>query len=197
MPDTALQLLITDPRQSVLMRSGASRFTPFMPFGYSPEQCRPVGYGGLHLEPEGVFLLGNGYRGYSPTLLRFTRPDDWSPFGAGGTNAYAYCGGEPISSTDTDGHLSRSYILKWLRTFMGSSLPDLRAPLHRVPRLRAQSLPDLRATLLPSASTSVKSNARSMRYASNSSLSKDSDDSYPVHYIQGRRIVGTKREVFV
>ncbi|WP_318781397.1 RHS repeat-associated core domain-containing protein [Pseudomonas sp. Marseille-Q5115] len=116
MPDTALQLLATDPRQSVLMRLGTSRSASFMPFGYSPEQGWPVGYGALHLEPEGVFLLGNGYRGYSPTLLRFTRPDDWSPFGAGGTNAYAYCRGEPMNHDDPRGESAR--LLFWIAKYM-------------------------------------------------------------------------------
>lgn len=116
MPDTPLQLLATDPRQSVLMRLGASKSAPFMPFGYSPEQCRPVGYGGLHLEPEGVFLLGNGYRGYSPTLLRFIRPDDWSPFGAGGLSCYAYCMGDPMNSHDPKGHSPIGWITKLFRS---------------------------------------------------------------------------------
>ncbi|WP_210426004.1 RHS repeat-associated core domain-containing protein [Chromobacterium violaceum] len=50
--------------------------------------------------------LGNGYRAYSPALLRFHRPDSLSPFGAGGVNGYVYCGEDPVNRTDPSGHLS-------------------------------------------------------------------------------------------
>lgn len=66
-----------------------------------------VAYTGEHLDPASdVYHLGNGYRTYSPALARFTCPDDWSPFGAGGLNAYAYCAGDPINRSDPSGHLS-------------------------------------------------------------------------------------------
>ncbi|AUH51786.1 hypothetical protein CXB49_13630 [Chromobacterium sp. ATCC 53434] len=50
--------------------------------------------------------LGNGYRAYSPALMRFHCPDDLSPFGAGGVNPYAYCAGDPVNRADPSGHLS-------------------------------------------------------------------------------------------
>lgn len=103
MPDTALQLLITDPRQSVLMHLGGGACVAFTPFGYAPPTYRAVGYGGFHAEADGLFLLGNGYRAYRPSLLRFTRPDAFSPFKAGGVNCYAYCAGDPVNRYDPGG----------------------------------------------------------------------------------------------
>jgi len=50
------------------------------------------------------FMLGQGYRSYSPTLMRFRSADSCSPFERGGINAYAYCTGDPVNRTDPDGH---------------------------------------------------------------------------------------------
>lgn len=52
----------------------------------------------------GYYPLGNGYRMYSPVLMRFLSPDSLSPFGAGGMNAYVYCGGDPRNRHDSNGH---------------------------------------------------------------------------------------------
>lgn len=49
------------------------------------------------------YFLGNGHRVYSPVLMRFNSPDTLSPFGSGGINAYAYCGGDPVNFSDPDG----------------------------------------------------------------------------------------------
>lgn len=50
------------------------------------------------------YMLGQGYRIYCPTLMRFRSEDNCSPFGRGGVNAYAYCTGDPVNRTDPDGH---------------------------------------------------------------------------------------------
>ncbi|WP_277973541.1 RHS repeat-associated core domain-containing protein, partial [Pantoea agglomerans] len=63
--------------------------------GFNGEQADPV---------SGTYHLGNGYRAYSPVLMRFTCPDSLSPFGAGGINPYAYCAGDPVNFTDPSGH---------------------------------------------------------------------------------------------
>lgn len=52
------------------------------------------------------YPLGNGYRWYMPALMRFNAPDDFSPFGLGGGNAYAYCVGDAINHIDPTGHFA-------------------------------------------------------------------------------------------
>lgn len=64
-----------------------------------------LGYTGGYQEPvTGGYPLGHGYRFYLPALMRFHAPDDASPFGDGGINAYVYCGADPINRTDPSGH---------------------------------------------------------------------------------------------
>ncbi|XDR22419.1 RHS repeat-associated core domain-containing protein [Pseudomonas putida] len=54
----------------------------------------------------GCYHLGNGYRAYNPVLMRFHAQDSHSPFGKGGLNAYAYCGGDPVNRHDPTGKVS-------------------------------------------------------------------------------------------
>jgi RHS repeat-associated protein len=64
-----------------------------------------LGFNGEICEAQsGRYLLGNGYRAFNPVLMRFHSPDDLSPFGEGGVNGYAYCGGNPVGNIDPDGH---------------------------------------------------------------------------------------------
>ncbi|MVV50454.1 RHS repeat-associated core domain-containing protein [Pseudomonas sp. PB120] len=108
--DTAL--LATDQQRSVLhvFKSNVSQ----QPITYSPYGHRRnesgltslLGFNGERPEPvTGRYLLGNGYRAFSPVLMRFNSPDSWSPFGRGGLNAYAYCQGNPVLRTDPTGHV--------------------------------------------------------------------------------------------
>lgn len=63
-----------------------------------------MGYNGqLHEGTFGWQALGNGHRFYSPALMRFHRPDEWSPFERGGINAYAYAALDPINHADPSG----------------------------------------------------------------------------------------------
>ncbi|MFG0925681.1 MULTISPECIES: RHS repeat-associated core domain-containing protein [Pseudomonas] len=57
-----------------------------------------------------LYLLGNGHRAYSPYLMRFYSPDNLSPFGKGGRNAYAYCEGDPTNNLDPSGQMLRGIL---------------------------------------------------------------------------------------
>ncbi|MFJ4443159.1 RHS repeat-associated core domain-containing protein [Pseudomonas sp. NPDC089422] len=80
----------------------------YCPFGHHQHQVSKLFMIGFNGEREdshsGTYLLGNGYRAYSPALRRFFAPDSWSPFGKGGVNAYGYCAGDSINNVDPDGH---------------------------------------------------------------------------------------------
>ncbi|MGE8656318.1 MAG: RHS repeat domain-containing protein [Achromobacter sp.] len=108
--DAKTLLLATDVKSSVVAveSEDASSVLGYTPYGYraADAQGALLGYNGELLDGEVGYHLGNGYRVYSPTLMRFTSPDAWSPFGAGGVNAYAYCEGDPINRSDPSGHLS-------------------------------------------------------------------------------------------
>ncbi|MDR0279664.1 MAG: RHS repeat-associated core domain-containing protein [Paucimonas sp.] len=75
------------------------------------QQRSPAGRQGFNGElPDpvtGHYLLGNGYRAYSSVLMIFLQPDSWSPFGAGGLNAYQYCLGDPLNHRDPTGHAAQ------------------------------------------------------------------------------------------
>lgn len=64
-----------------------------------------LGYAGEKRDPwTECYVLGNGYRMFSPVLMRFLSPDSYSPFTRGLFNAYIYCGGDPINNVDPSGH---------------------------------------------------------------------------------------------
>ncbi|MHC8289275.1 RHS repeat domain-containing protein [Pseudomonas sp. XS1P51] len=108
----AVKLFGTDQQQSVLTIVSDTQRSDiaYSPYGYCPAEggmFSLTGFSGEQLDPlTGLYLLGNGYRAYSPTLMRFLSPDSLSPFGAGGLNPYAYCLGDPINRVDPTGHVS-------------------------------------------------------------------------------------------
>lgn len=80
------------------------------PLGYTPfgsashfSQANLAFHGQLMEARSQLYLLGNGYRLYMPTLMRFAQYDYFSPFEKGGFNAYAFCGADPINRKDPDG----------------------------------------------------------------------------------------------
>ena len=111
-------LLAADNKNSILaeVAGGKPNSIAYSAYGQQSAQqdvATKIGFNGELLEPHlGWYLLGNGYRAYNPTLMRFHSPDSWSPFGEGGLNAYMYCVGDPVNSSDPTGH-SRVGKLFW------------------------------------------------------------------------------------
>lgn len=102
-----VSLLSSDLARSALHRSRRGFQTRFSytPFGYcSSLQTGAAGFTGeIHEPGTGFYMLGNGYRAYSPALKRFYSSDSLSPFEQGGLNSYAYCSADPINCTDPTG----------------------------------------------------------------------------------------------
>ena len=116
-PENKNELFGTDQQQSVMAKvsdSGLEK-AAYSPYGHHVMQGRVFslpGFNGEHLDPlTGLYMLGNGYRAYSPELMRFQVPDSLSPFGVGGLNPYAYCLGDPVNRVDPTGHWSWQSIL--------------------------------------------------------------------------------------
>ncbi|WP_408005631.1 RHS repeat-associated core domain-containing protein [Pseudomonas carassii] len=108
----ACLLMATDSQRSVFygaLGANSSRRC-YAPYGFDPipDTGIPLSRftGAFRERHTGLYLLGNGTRGYSPALMRFLSVDSWSPFGEGGLNAYAYCSGDPVNRVDPTGHLS-------------------------------------------------------------------------------------------
>lgn len=109
-------LLATDSKHSIFaeLAGGRANSVAYSAYGHRfalHAVMTGVGFNGeIHEGKTGWYFLGNGYRAYNPRLMRFHTPDSWSPFGAGGLNAYMYCGGEPVMGSDSSGHFNPS---KW------------------------------------------------------------------------------------
>jgi RHS repeat-associated protein len=102
------RLLITDRQRSVIGLLPCHGYRPrYDSFGFLENGAGSrLRFNGQLEEPQSrSYLLGNGYRAYSPWLKRFSSPDIFSPFGTGGLNAYAYCAGDPINASDPSGHV--------------------------------------------------------------------------------------------
>ncbi|MFD2645169.1 RHS repeat-associated core domain-containing protein [Pseudomonas japonica] len=111
--DSAYTLEIKDAHGSIIasydLSGNSTRFLSYTPYGERPTSHDDLswrGFNGEVLDPEmlGIYHLGQGYRVYSPWMMRFITGDSESPFGVGGANAYAYCYGDPVNYCDPSGH---------------------------------------------------------------------------------------------
>ncbi|MBV4520144.1 RHS repeat-associated core domain-containing protein [Pseudomonas sp. SWRI74] len=108
-------LLVTDVNRSVLNEVHDAQHVPFgyMPYGYRHPVVGMNGllaFNGERLNAMGHYLLGNGRRAFNPMLMCFNSPDQLSPFGRGGVNAFAYCKGDPINFNDPSGQFFQSIL---------------------------------------------------------------------------------------
>ena len=121
-------LLAVDDKNSLLCEISAQQRQnyAYTAYGDRPNESSSsqLGYNGeLREDKWGWYLLGNGYRACNPRLMRFHSPDSLSPFGEGGLNAYAYCGGNPVMRTDPTGRMGKWVKLatgQWSETVMSS-----------------------------------------------------------------------------
>ena len=103
-------LLSSDQQNSILQHAFVTerRRFAYTAFGFDAVNhaaLSHLGFNGHTRTPViGSYLLGNGRRAYNPCLMQFTSPDNLSPFGKGGLNAYAYCLGDPINRQDPSGN---------------------------------------------------------------------------------------------
>jgi len=104
-------LFMTDFKNSVVGESSASGLAvqTYGAYGEHPDNGvleTLLGYNGEVRDPvSGWYLLGQGYRAYNPSLMRFHSPDSFSPFDGGGVNPYCYGLGDPVGYSDPTGHL--------------------------------------------------------------------------------------------
>ena len=121
--EVGITLLATDQQRSVLNVLDATGPHPlaYTAYGHRPAEnglLSLLGFNGERPDPvTGHYLLGNGYRAFNPVLMRFNSPDSWSPFGEGGLNAYAYCGGDPRNLADSTGHAPNTPVRLALAAF--------------------------------------------------------------------------------
>lgn len=106
-------LLATDDKGSALSvkKLDEEEEHTFSVYGHDPRLPSPLtvlGFNGQLFISAHAYVLGNGYRAYSPALHRFLSPDSWSPFGPAGMNAYCYCEGDPVNRVDPSGHMLKT-----------------------------------------------------------------------------------------
>ena len=130
----ASMLLGIDMQNSTIVGVNPSASTHYHPYGATPNDSPfLLGFNGEYRGcVSNTYLLGKGYRSYSPPMMRFQSPDSLSPFLQGGINAYAYCNGDPMNRSDPTGHNAiLVQNLNKIGRFIGKQLKKSVASLHR------------------------------------------------------------------
>jgi len=136
--DSGVRLLVGDDKNSVLGEISQQGIThhAYFPYGYLTDAALAnslLGYNGERREGQtGWYLLGKGYRVFNPLMMRFHSPDNLSPFGEGGLNAYMYCAGDPINHVDPTGHNLVGTLLRAVRKTTASA--DYLEDVSGIPR---------------------------------------------------------------
>ncbi|SES82248.1 RHS repeat domain-containing protein [Pseudomonas graminis] len=107
-------LLGTDAQGSLRIEAGSTvRTRRYTAHGAQASDVGDLafGYTGEQLEPLSGLCIPGGNRPYDPILMCFLAPDTDSPFGPGGINPYAWCGGDPVNRVDPDGHSWVNYAI--------------------------------------------------------------------------------------
>ena len=149
------QLFATDRQRSVLNVLDINQYRTFSytSYGHRPTEnglLSLLGFNGERPDPmSGHYLLGNGYRAFNPVLMRFNSPDNWSPFGSGGLNAYAYCMGDPMNRTDPTGHsvfeLVKKAASKFFRPILHKRSMGAFQPFENMPDVMSTIIGNLKA----------------------------------------------------
>lgn len=130
-------LLATNDSDSVLGEVDANGINRrwYTAYGHASGENPPhgrLGFNGELSEADtGWQMLGNGYRAYSPVLMRFNSPDSWSPFGEGGMNGYAYVEGNPVGRRDPTGHTPWGFFLRLATAPLSSNVKNVPKALIR------------------------------------------------------------------
>lgn len=153
---------------------GKFKHVDYLPYGFSLSTDASVNLPGFNGEQwhatAGCYVLGSGYRCYNPVLMRFNSADSWSPFGAGGCNAYCYVSNDPVNNTDPSGHMP-------LRSRRASS-PDLSKTLYSLPPLPPRSRRGSLNTMAESHGAATPLMSLSQRSSRDSLNSFGSSDSF-------------------
>jgi RHS repeat-associated protein len=155
-----------------------------------------MGFNGeAHVTILDSYMLGQGYRRYSPLLMRFCSPDSWSPFRAGGINAYAYCEGDPVNHADRDGHRKVTPLvrapLKPHRTLVPTGNLEFDGYFRHVNPIE---MPDFTTATIPEpvppANTHLAPSSRTFSFPSTTGDSSAARLMYRLHSAQGEPGVG-------
>ncbi|WP_438284024.1 RHS repeat-associated core domain-containing protein [Pseudomonas alabamensis] len=130
-----------DTAKSVIRRLHVSNATSlcYTPYGHLAEPFAKgpaLRFKDAHYDPViSAYALGRGYRFFSPSLMRFQKPDTHSPFGKGGLNSYAFCLGDPVNYSDPTGQSGGRITGFFRKLWRGRKQPTMRPQTQRNTKL--------------------------------------------------------------